>query len=481
MVIYRSIRYRVYPTPEQAARLERWQRALATLWNVAHEQRLMGLARHRVVGCRTDKNGEERGYTAGVDERVFVNYLRQQSELTEMRAQFPWLRDVPCSACQGTLRSLDMAWNKAFQRVAGRPHFKRVNTCAARPALVAPATTKVFGRGTIQFPRIGHMRAVIHQRPSGKHKTLSLVRDVNQWFIVVMFEIHVPDPAPHRGPAVGIDRGVVNVIADSSGRIVQNPQFSERMQPRIAREQRNLARKLEAAKRDGRDLNGANIRKAREKLALLHRKVRRQRDHFLQSESRRYADTYGTIYVEKLHVEQMSKSARGTREQPGANVRAKAGLNRSIMGAGWGKFVSLARIKAEERGGAVVDVPAKNSSVTCSSCGAASVESRRSQSVFCCTECGHCEHADVNAAKVIRARGLNGRIVMPKQGKTLRVPYRRKSRATETTVVQTVEACGGDRQSMRPSDAGRDPREGSVSYGPYIGKTVEFLSTGTGP
>ncbi len=441
MIVYRSTRYRIYPTPEQEARIRRWQDALRWLWNLAHEQRLMGLARPK-------------------DERIFVTYLDQQAELPALRAAAPWLADVPNAACARVLRELDRAWERCFKKVAGQPRWKRR---AGNSWLFAPDATRfTVDDGAVRFQKLGSILAVTHRRPPGEPRTCFIANDVGQWFAVVLSRLEIVAPAPSVLPAVGIDRGVVNIIADSNGRVVENPRYDDRMQGRIAKAQRDVARKFEAAKADGRRPDGANIRKGRERVAKLYRKVRRQRDHLLQVQSTHYAEQYGTIVLEKLAIVSMSASAKGTAEKPGRNVRQKSGLNRGIRSAAWGRLAVLTMRKAEERGGRVLEVPAAYSSQTCSACGHVAAENRRSQTAFLCVVCGHAEHADINAAKVILARGLAGNLAAPKAPKkTLRV-LRRKPKATATAAVPAVEACGGDLPVTGPGEAGEPRREARI-------------------
>lgn len=137
-------------------------------------------------------------------------------------------------------------------------------------------------------------------------------------------------------------------------------------------------------------------------------------------------------------IQNMVRSAKGTVEQPGVNVKAKSGLNRSILDAGWGLFVDMLRYKLAWSGGQLVEVTAAYSSQTCSNCGDVDADNRRSQAVFLCTSCQHSEHADINAAKVLKTRvsqsGLPGEAsglpsLRTRKSKTkLRVPRRSPSK-----------------------------------------------------
>jgi transposase len=106
------------------------------------------------------------------------------------------------------------------------------------------------------------------------------------------------------------------------------------------------------------------------------------------------------IKVEDLKIRSMTRSAKGTRDNPGRNVRAKSGLNRSIMRSGWGRLVGRLENKAPGR---VEKIKPHHTSQRCSACGHVDGKSRESQAVFRCTACRYTCNADVNAARNIAA------------------------------------------------------------------------------
>ena len=106
MLLRKGFRYRAHVSPEQDDRLRRWEHAERFLWNLALEQRLMGLSRPR-------------------DERVYPSAVDQINELTELRAELPWLADVPRNVCAQVLVEIDAAFQRWFKKLAGRPRFKR--------------------------------------------------------------------------------------------------------------------------------------------------------------------------------------------------------------------------------------------------------------------------------------------------------------------------------------------------------------------
>lgn len=393
VVTRKAFRFRVYPSVEQATQIERWRHALRFLWNLAHEQRLLGLNRPR-------------------DERKFYTSFDQINELTVLRAELPWLADVPRNVCAQLLVELDKAWQRCFKKLGRLPRWKRKGIDRSSFCEPHPKVWHLTG-GSLHFPKLGLMPVVQHRPLEGKPKTCTLLRDVDQWFVSISCEVETPTPSLRMEPVVALDRGVVLLVADSDGKKIENPRHLKHSLARLARAQRVVCRRKKGSK---------NREKAKLKVAKLHRRVRRQRAHVLHQISNDYAKSHGMVIVEKLNVKGMT--AKG-----GAH---KAGLNRSILDAGWGRLVEMLRYKLAWSGGTLVEVPAAYSSQTCSRCGAVDSRSRLSQSEFVCVACGFVEHADLNAAKVLKSRV--SRSALPVEGtppegtrrsrKQLRVPRR---------------------------------------------------------
>lgn len=129
------------------------------------------------------------------------------------------------------------------------------------------------------------------------------------------------------------------------------------------------------------------------------READRRRD-WVEKTSTALAGGFDLIRVEDLNIRGMTRSARGTADEPGRNVRAKAALNRGILGNCWGKLVARLEQKAPGR---VEKINAAYTSQTCSTCGHCAPENRESQAAFRCTACGYQVNADVNAARNIAA------------------------------------------------------------------------------
>lgn len=246
MDIRRSYRFRIYPTPEQLARVSGWENALRWLWNVMHAERV-----HKLES-----------------ECKLPTAIDQIYGLTTLRKQLPWLAEVPRNVCAQAIVELDKAWQRGFSKLAQMPQFKRV-VRGERAPLIEPHP-KVFrvqgsGRsGIVVFPKLGNVRTVIHRDIEGTAKTCAIVRDGEQWFVAISCAIEIADPTPSTKPAVAIDRGIVNLIADSNGRLVEGTRPMEVLRARVAKAQRRAAKKTKGSK---------NQKKARTKVAQLQRKA----------------------------------------------------------------------------------------------------------------------------------------------------------------------------------------------------------------
>lgn len=382
MLVRRSYRFRLYPTLDQVERLTAWENALRSLWNMAHGERLAKF---------------EAGY-------LMPTAFDQTNDLKALRKALPWLADVPRNVCAQLFIELDKAWQWYFAKLADKPRFKSKRR-GDRAPLIEPHEKRfvIEGEGrhaTLRFPKLGEVRVIAHRTVEGRPKTCALVREGDAWFCAVSCEIEVPDPpVVSSKPAVGIDRGVVLLLADSDGRTVENPRPLQKSRAKLTRAQRKLSRTVKGSK---------NRARAAKRVGRIHRRVSRQRDAVLHRESKHYAENQGVVVVEALRLKNMTASAKGTVEAPGTNVAQKAGLNRALLDGGLGRFVELLKYKGTATGCRVIEVDPAYSSQECAECQHIAVANRRSQSEFECVACGHRANADSNAARVLYRRGMHG-------------------------------------------------------------------------
>ena len=256
--------------------------------------------------------------------------------------------------------------------------------------------------GEVRVPKAGWVRFRWSRAVPPDAKSYRMTRDRAGRWHVAFAVIPAPVPAPGDGQTVGIDRGVAVSAALSTGQMLHAPGLTGRERTRLRRLQRTLARAKRGSNRRGR-VKGAIAR-------LQARETDRRKD-WAEKTSTGIARRFDLIRVEDLQITNMTRSAKGTREHPGRNVRAKAGLNRQILRSGWGLLVRRLEEKAPGR---VEKINPAFTSQRCSACGRVDRGSRESQAVFRCTACGFAGNADVNAAiniaagHAVTARGGDG-------------------------------------------------------------------------
>jgi putative transposase len=381
--VRRAYKLRAYPTRPQEGRAVRLLADHCDLYNAA-------LAERREAW-------RMRNYS--------VSYGDQSAQLKEIRAADPDGQGRHSfTAQQQTLRRLNTVFVAYFRRVrdakgkqrrVGYPRFKpyqrfdQVLFVAGDGASWEPADGGRWAHAT--FQAVGRVKVGQHRPIAGRVRTLQLKREGRRWYVIVVTETGAV-PLPSTGRSVGVDVGVARFLTTSDGEVVANPRFLDGAQERIADLQR---RKQRARPGSG------NRQRLRRALAKEWRKLRNQRRDFHHKTARGLVDTCDTLALEDLRVAAMTASAAGTVEDPGRNVAAKAGLNRSILDAGWTQFTSILVAKAESAGRRVVFVHPASTSVDCNACGTICIRPR--QDIVVCPVHGELD-ADLNGARNIATR-----------------------------------------------------------------------------
>jgi putative transposase len=402
MIIHRANKYELEPTPEQAIAFAQWAGACRFVYNIGLEQRRDYGRKHRLT------------------------YSTQQSELTALRAEYDWLRAVPIHALQMSVRALDTAFQRFFTGLGGfpTPHKKGLKDSFTLPD-PSYLGFRRFNKnhGAVKVPKVGWVKLRGYRPLGGELRSVTIARKAGKWFASIAWRKEIADPAPRNLPGVGIDRGVAVFAALSTGQMIAPLNSFRCIEDKLAKLQRRLARKTKFS---------ANWKKLAGKIARLHSKAANARKDFLHKHSTEIAKSHGLIKIEKLLVKNMSASASGTVESPGSKIAQKSGLNKSILDQGWSMFATMLRYKAEERGGALQEVPAAYTSQGCSACGVIHKDNRKSQTLFECVACGFTANADHNAAiNIFQARTIA--VVSPQR--TLRKVGKRKQSKEATNVA----------------------------------------------
>jgi putative transposase len=149
----------------------------------------------------------------------------------------------------------------------------------------------------------------------------------------------------------------------------------------------------------------SNWKKAKVRVQRIHIGIANARKDFLHKTTTTISKNHALVCIEDLQVRNMSRSSKGTVEQPGKKVSQKSGLNRAILDQGWGEFRRQLGYKLAWNGGMLLAVPPHHTSQTCPACGHVSKDNRQTQASFLCVDCGYENHADVVGAINVLARG----------------------------------------------------------------------------
>lgn len=360
----RAFKYRFYPTGAQAAELSRTFGCVRKVYNLALAARTQAWTR------------QER-----------VNYNQTSAMLTAWKKteELAYLNDVSSVPLQQALRHLQTAFTNFFGKRARYPRFK--SRKKSRKSAEYTTSAFRFQGGRLTLAKMAEPLDIVWSRPlpeGASPSTVTVSQDAaGRWFVSMLVEDPALQPLPATGRSVGVDVGLDHLLTLSTGEKITNPRHERRDRTRLAKAQRELARKAKG--------DGANRRKARRKVAKVYaRMADRRRDHLHKLTTRLVRDNQ-TIVIEDLTVRNLVKNGK---------------LARAISDAAWADFRSMLEYKAAWYGREVIAVDRWfPSSKLCSACGTLQDKMPLSVREWTC-DCGKTHDRDVNAAKNLLAAGL---------------------------------------------------------------------------
>ncbi|WJK40326.1 transposase [Solwaraspora sp. WMMA2056] len=362
--VKRAFRYRFYPTPGQAAELARTFGCVRLVYNKA-------------LAARTE---------AWTQRQERITYNQSSAMLTGWKKtdELAFLGDVSCVPLQQALRHLQTAFTNFWAKRARYPTFKS----RKRSRRSAEYTTSAFRwrDGRLTLAKMSDPLDIVWSRPlpqGAVPSTVTVSQDAaGRWFVSLLCDDRI-EPAPATSTVVGVDAGLDSLFTLSDGEKIPNPRHERRDRDRLARAQRNLARKAKGS---------ANRARARLKVARIHARIAdRRHDHLHKLTTRLVRDTQ-TIVIEDLTVR---------------NMMANHSLARAVSDAGWRQFRSMLAYKADWCGRDLVVVDRWFPSTRlCSACGVLADRMPLQVRSWTC-RCGQAHDRDVNAARNILAEGLS--------------------------------------------------------------------------
>lgn len=330
-----------------------------------------------------------------------LGYASLCKELTGWKTEpeTAWLKESPSQPLQQVFKDLERAYQNFFDKRADFPRFKKKGLS---DGFRYPQGVKLDqGNSRLFLPKLGWLRYRNSRSVRGEVKNVTISQSCGKWFVSIQTEREVKKPTP-KGGAVGIDMGIARFAAfdrplpEFDGKDHLEPRNSfKQHQDRLRKAQQAMSRKTKFS---------INWKKAKARVQRIHSQIGNARRDYLHKATTTISQNHAMVCIEDLKVRNMSKSAAGTVDQPGRNVKAKSGLNRSILDQGWFEFRRQLDYKLQWSGGWLVAVPPQYTSQTCPACGHVSADNRLTQERFACVECGFEENADVvGAINVLRA------------------------------------------------------------------------------
>ena len=358
-----AYKFRLYPNKLQEAQLDLTLDTCRHLYNTALADR---------------KNAYE---TEGISR----SYEDQAAMLTIEKKEGNF-QGVFSQVLQDVLRRLDKAFKAFFRRVKSgeKPGYPRFKGVGWYKSFAYPQAGFKLEGSKLTLSKIGSIRVFKHREVEGKIKTCTIKKDnLGQWYAILVTEIDDPKPI-EPNTAIGVDVGLKSLVTLSTGETIEYPKYYVKAEQKLAVAQRNLSRKKKGS---------ANRRKAKIRVAKIHRRVQNLRDEFLHQVSRKLVDSADIVVFENLNISGMLKNHH---------------LAKHIQDHSWGKLIQFTQSKAAKAGKVVELVNAAYTSQKCSGCGFR-VPKTLADRVHRCPSCGLEMDRDLNASINILTLGLRGR------------------------------------------------------------------------
>lgn len=376
----KTLKYRIYPTKETERKLFWTLTRCRELYNAALSER------------------KDAYKYAGKS----ISYYDQQNDLPQIKAEIrEEYQDIAAHVLQDVLRRLDKAFQHFFRRCRNgeNPGFPRFQGRDRYDSFTYPdGAGWKFDGCSLHLTKIGKAKVKLHRPLEGKIKTVTIKREVDEWYVTFSCEVPEPEKLPVSYEDVGIDLGVTHLATLSTGEMIEHPRYYRKAQKVLEKRQQALSRKKRGSHR--RD-------KARKAVAKVHRTIARQRKDFQHKAAKCLIGRYQVIVFEDIQTNNLTRKPKSKQDENGKylpnGAAAKCGLNKSILDAGWGSFVSMCSVKAAWAGRTLIKVDPRFTSQVCSGCGQVRKKdlSERWHSCDCGTELDR----DVNAAINILERG----------------------------------------------------------------------------
>lgn len=359
----KAYKYRIYPTEEQKLLLSKTFGCTRFIFN-------------HYLAKKIDLYKEQ---------HESLNFYACSKDLTGLKKELEWLREVDKYSLQNSLRDLDKAYQHFFKNYSGFPKFKSKKNHKYSYRTQNNGKTIEYLENQIKLPKLGKVRTRTKLKQEGRILSATITQYPSGQYYVVLTCTDVPiTPKPSTGSVIGLDLGIKDFLIDSNGNKIPNLKHLHHSLKKLAKAQRSLSRKSRG---------GANWNKARIMVARINEHIKNQRYDFLQKLSTKIINENDVICIESLKVKNMVKNHK---------------LARSISDVSWSEFVRQLEYKASWYGKTLVKIdPFYPSSQTCNVCNEKfPITKDLKVRKWTCPNCGTDLDRDTNAAINILNEGL---------------------------------------------------------------------------
>lgn len=368
---YKPYEFRLYPTKEQAERLDDWLKILCEIYNSALRERR----------------------DAWQLNKISISYIDQNRQITEIKEIREDVKSINSHAVQDALRRLDKSYKAFFREVkkGNRPGYPKFKKPGFFNSFTVPNTRYKITGNKISLSRFGNIKIVLDREIEGELKSLTIKRDIDQYYAIITAEFE-PETLPPSDRVVGIDFGVQKIACLSDGTQIENPKFHKQLENKLRIAHRKVSRRKKGSQRR---------KKAAIELAKLYRRLRRCRKQFQHEVTTRLVKEFGIIIIEDLDLATMIANGRNTKPN-----RKKNNINKAMTDVAIGSMVQKLEYKSQYAGRKLIKVdPIKEKTAQICICGHPVKKTLISREVFC-PNCGRLDDKGFISSNVIKSAGL---------------------------------------------------------------------------